>query len=640
MTPATARVLLALALLGWGAAVVVNPPGPYTIDEVIYLFAIEAWAETGRMVVETGFERFPADGLRLLFLVEGRGGLVPQYPSGFAILAAPVFEVAGIRGVMALNFAAALAVLGLTVALGHRLAGPSVGWTAGALLAGGTFLLDYAIGVWPHALTLAGTTAAVLAVIVAVERQAAADDPVPGGWGLGLLAGLAVGAGLNLRVDAVLILPPLGLWVLLVAKRPWPVLIGLTVGLLPGVALATWLNWAKFGVALPISYGPDRGSSTNPLRYLTLGLGLAAGFAALLLWRTAGRPRAVAWAALGLAAAGGAAAVAIFPQAADLARRAVAGAYALGIDLRAYPARETDPFVAFKDGVPLFIGTMKQALLPSLPWLGLLALLFWPRAGGTAPSERRYLGLMALVTGLVALPFLPTAWHGGLSNTLRYFLPLVPLLAVAGALAIDRLTAGPGKLRPAALMLPALLLLGALIWALVTDPFQGLATLEYRAPLWLGLALAGVAAVHGGLLWRGAGRPAALTGGAVRAATVAGAALVVVSVGLYDLSVSMYRRDAGIPEPGAYAALPFPALVLGPDLADLRALVPRADAYVAMAPWKEPSVARAVLLEAEAAGLSIVALDPFMTDTLSAANPDFRVEPLPAPEGASVLFRP
>ena len=65
---------------------------------------------------------------------------------------------------MALNTLAFLATAWMVFTLAHRRSGdPATGWLAAAVFVVGGYSIEYAQGLWPHSLTAALCTAAVLA---------------------------------------------------------------------------------------------------------------------------------------------------------------------------------------------------------------------------------------------------------------------------------------------------------------------------------------------------------------------------------------------------------------------------------------------------------------------------------------------
>ncbi|MCA0044224.1 hypothetical protein LA304_12035 [Celeribacter sp. ASW11-22] len=251
-------------------------------------------------------------------------------------------------------------------------------------------------------------------------------------WALG--GGLAFGIALNIRVDVIFVLPGLAVWIICFAKRPYQ-LIGLALlGMLPGVLLSSGLNWYKFGTMLPFSYGREdtagRGDSAST--YVMLVLNFLVLFAVLILirhWKSARRPFAIGAAVCAVGAA------LFYEPMTQFVGHVLHGIYVLGFDLRALDGiGEAIGTMDHGGGVVTYYGVHKKALVQSMPWLFLIPFAF-------VYGRRDYKGV-ALVTSICliyALPFAMQEWHGGKSNSLRYFLVLLPFVSFLAAFGVRTL---------------------------------------------------------------------------------------------------------------------------------------------------------------------------------------------------------
>ncbi len=413
-----AACLAGLSVLLLALAFAISP-GLYTIDELVYLIGAETMARTGTLSVENGWPAFGSDALKLWFLVDGPNGLAPQYPVGSALLGAPFVWALGPKGLIVLNALAGGAVLWLTYRLSLRLYGqPNAALAAVAILLATTFFADFALAVWPHMLATAFVLGAFLACVHGVDSadQRTANRALA-------LAGALAGLGFLVRADAVLVLPVIGAAILFHARKPIQTGVFTALGLLPSIAVASAANLQKFGTLNPLSYG-QAGGGTDPSRYLALAGLLGVGLLLLLAlrhvaWRPSWRPALwIGGLALGIAAL-------LVPQIGSPLVTYLDGAYALFVDLRT--AHDPRPGVDVMSwGMVSFFGLPKKALGQSLPWIGLIAVLLVAR---WRPEHRHaHLGLLAFV-GLWSLPFVLREWHGGYGLSLRYFIPMLPILA-------------------------------------------------------------------------------------------------------------------------------------------------------------------------------------------------------------------
>ncbi|MEM9778987.1 MAG: glycosyltransferase family 39 protein [Pseudomonadota bacterium] len=418
---------LALAIL---LSATVTSPGLFSIDELFYQLGAEAMAR-GALTIDNGYDAYASDNLRLFFLVAGPSGLVPQYPIGTALLGGALTPLLGDRALILSNALALALTLPVLHALARRLYGtPAIAGTAVLLFTFGSFAFEYAHGYWPHALSTFCVTLALLLTIRALDS--------PRGIPWAVLAGLMVGAGFLMRVDTVLILPAIGLVILIHGTMPLRLILAGAAGLMPGVAIAALANSQKFGTWNPISYGATEGGgidvSTYPVGWLIpLFLGLL-----LILTRRSRFTPLVVRTLLALAAV--LLALSLWWEASRDVWRAIAhGAHVLIVDLtQTRDARES--VVRTPDGGVSFWGLSKKALGQSMPWIGALLALFATRL--SAQARRGHLLILTAVV-IWSLPFLWQAWHGGLGSNMRYFLPVIPLICIAGAYVWVEVLSGP-----------------------------------------------------------------------------------------------------------------------------------------------------------------------------------------------------
>lgn len=416
-------VSLALALL---ASFLVSP-GLYNVDETIYVLGAGAIAQTGSFAVENGWQAYGSNDLRLWFLRPGPNGLVPQYPAGASLLAAPLLEHLGSRSFIVLNALASAVLVWLTYLTANLVFGARTAWLTIAILVFGTYIGEYALGVWPHAMS----AAAVMAGFYLALRACAVSGSLAVFWGVA--SGLVISAGFLIRLDTVLILPVIAVVALFTAKDLFRVIFGGTLGLLVGGLAAAIINKQKFGTLNPLSYGTGLSGATDYSTHLIAAVCAVVGLALLILVRQAGTiwvPRLKLGAIFVAVVAVGS--LFFHPGMRDLAEEVRVGIVSLGYDMTQSP--DVRPGIVGTPGdVRLFWGLPKKSLVQSLPWLGLLSILFfYPGPQG----QRKWLWIMVLAVAVWSLPFVPRAWHGGFGANMRYFLPVLPFLAILSAHAL------------------------------------------------------------------------------------------------------------------------------------------------------------------------------------------------------------
>ncbi|MEO1000902.1 MAG: hypothetical protein AAFW69_09945, partial [Pseudomonadota bacterium] len=499
-----------------------------------------------------------------------------------------------------------------------RRAGPR----AALILAAASPLVDYAIGIWPHAISLALVTGAAWALAVSVRD----DRPL-----LALLAGALLGAAINARVDALFAWPALVLWTLAMARRVPVTLLALAAGAVPFLLLASWANLAKWGDFSPISYGPATAHHASSFLQPLYIAGAAVAVALALAVRSpalgafaAARPRAVLAAGVGLVAA----AILLLPPLRTLAGELLWGAWVLGVNFQAYTRADASPgILADANGLLVFWGIHKKALTQSLPWIGLAiaALPLLARREGA-----RGAAFCLLPIGLWLFPFARTEWHGGLSASMRYLLPVVPYLAILAALGWARLARDAGEIR-----LPRVLILAlAAVLAVGVAPGLALGREAWSAIVqaYGTLALAAVVAA----LTLAALVQARFARAACHAALVAYTAAGVIAYG-YDLGVNQERRNFAERVAAGSRGLPPEALVVAHDPAHhLEKMVEDRGAVATLAPAQElvAAVDRAL-----AEGRPVYVQEFGLRDAILAARPGLAAVPAEGRDTSTELFR-
>jgi len=408
------------------AASLAIPAGFFSIDELIYALMAES-ATKGSLVIENGYSSFPSTALLVRFLVPGPDGSAPQYPSGYGFFALPFYSLLGIRGLFMMNSLAFAGSCWCTYSLARSIrCSKHTATLAWVILGGATYASEYGIAVWPHALAMLVVVAGQLAAFRAARQPSASLV-----WAV--LTGAVLGAGIMIRVDIILLAPGVLVWWLhkRSARRLIPVAL---IGMSPGVVVASWLNHLKFDSWSPLSYGRVAGSATlSAYAPLAFGVGLITGLVLLLhhlyVRRLLSRRIVTLIAGATIITCGA------FAQTRQLAVRMGHGLYVLLVDLQSYSRATDDPGVMKSDtGYLVFYGYLKRSLLQSLPYLGVLipALRTRRAQSGDAP-------FLGVVCTLWILPFALMEWHGGFSFNMRYFVPLLPGLAIITAFALARL---------------------------------------------------------------------------------------------------------------------------------------------------------------------------------------------------------
>lgn len=409
------RFYLHLWALGAALTLLVIP-GAFTIDEASYISTVMALRAGG--VTLPGTADLPSS--RALLYADPAPRVTgydvprpvpPRAPPLYAVAAWP-FSFGGWRGMVTLNTLCFLAVLAMVFEALARRGRPREAWLAAGALALAGYLLEYAVGLWPHCLNVAACLGALLTAAAARER----DRPA-----LAALAGVLVGFAAGVRYQSILYGAGIGLALLRSAagRRAVPAFL---LGLALPLAASSAINHARYGSWNPLSKG--RGYMARP------GTALAPG---------APRP------ALG-------------SRLARFAGETVGTAFARVVDFSVRPDPppiffETLTFLRYQDATGAWLasgGGLRKALVQSAPWAGLgfvALLLAWRRGGEDLPGGgiRRDAALVVgvVVVGISSFGYLR---HEGLCFNQRYFMDLLPLAAIGFGLGPAARLGGRGVL--------------------------------------------------------------------------------------------------------------------------------------------------------------------------------------------------
>lgn len=482
--------VLAMLLLGHLLfSVFTVAPGHFVSDEGIYHQMSKAFAEDNTLTLWQEYGEFPSPELRTWNHVTGKdGSLQSQYPYLHPVLAWPFYKMAGFRGLFALNAIAYAALAGICFLLGNRLwRDRRIAADAVILLTLGSYAWQYSQAAWSQTLSAAFLLAGVWLGVCAVQAGARREALLYG-WA----AGMAVGLGAGIRLDVFFMAPALFIPLLYDRAPRWRVAAAVLVGLLPGLLLLSLTNYAKFGTLQPLTYGRAAGSTSIAAYIPLLSMGLAVLAAAWIASRDTVWPAVVRHRlALSASVAVLAAAVAFLsPPIGAMLWRLARGAWILVADLSLIdPSAGGIAITRGPSGAIMYADTVKKALLQSLPWLpvAVLAAVGIPRDRATVFSH----AIPLLTVPAFVIVYGWFTWHGGYAFNLRYFVPLLPIFAIYGAMGIHMLLRGDDspKLRLAA-GLTAVVAGGAWLFMLFRDTeIEAIEAVTLKLPLLLAAVL-------------------------------------------------------------------------------------------------------------------------------------------------------
>ena len=455
------------------------PAMPFTMDGEIYYHMARAMADNGTLHIATNGGVDGAPALTKYLTIERDGYVYPQYPSGYAFLAAPFYLLLGLRGLIIMNAICAGLCLFFTHQIATRLSDEKTALWATWLFGATTFWSNYAFGIWPHMAALAFWLGAIWLTVNGDQIEDRRRQLVAIG-----LAGLLVGLGVNIRIDLILAAPAIFFWLRIFARpSDKPAAMIFLAALAPGLLIAAYLNMLKFGVFTPFSYGSVDGASAAT-SYLWIAPVLLIAVALMLLldlqdlaldtWRDAGPANVIAVASVLLLLA-----ILLAPGVRDV----IYGVYVLVINLQAHNAYQQQGVELNEYGQLMFWGYPKRAFIQSLPFLPLIILpaINFIRGQNVVAVSLCLLCIFAPIT-FYAL----NQWHGGGSYNMRYFLPALPFVSILSAFALTRLAeAMDGFERQSALIVATAGVATFFAFTFVSDSFPALEAPAALYPQWV-----------------------------------------------------------------------------------------------------------------------------------------------------------
>ena len=421
-------------------------PGPLSVDEAIYHWMGKSFSDSGRLDVWNGYKECPSPELHHRYIRARGDKLFPQYPSLFAVLAFPFYRVFGFFGLFVMNSFAFVGVVALSFLTARRLFRDlDLAVNSCLILILATFAWEYSQAAWPHAAALLGVMGSFFLSIEAYHSPNRVRAMV-----LAAASGAVGAIGLGMRLDGILVFPALILPFLFARPcRPAEALM-VGVGAVPALLPLVAINYIKFGVLDPFSYGEGPG-----VQVVSPWPVVAAAVVVIFAWiatrpactQTLGTHTRIAGVVAGVSAL---VAILLCTPAGPLLYRTMHDAYVCVVDIRTFP---TEVVVAARSsgGGVLYVGAHKKAFLQSMPFVVLLLIpllrIMKPDKDFTALTTLFLTPVIVIAFYSYSFPFHDT---GGLCLNTRYFLPGLPFVAILCVYAIKELkkTSGTTRLLP------------------------------------------------------------------------------------------------------------------------------------------------------------------------------------------------
>ena len=435
--------LIALLLVLAVVLLVTAPRGLFSIDESSYIASVTGLRD-GDLAIAASRGLAASPELYAFDAAPRSRPVTTPVTSASPPLFAPIaigFSVLGVRGLMALQIAAFLACAALVFGFVRRhTRRVDLAWIALATFLVGSFALEYAQAIWPHALAMA----LVMAAFDLASRIRGGSSP----WlAVGAGACVAIAAGVRYQNIAVVATVGAGLVIFAPRGRRRVALLAFCLGAAPCILASSAINHVRHDSWNPVSKGGT---------YLVI----------------AGEKTTRA----------------------NVVEQAITSTWSRVVDYTTWPAT-TAGLVEDATGAIRLDGRFKKALVQSSPWalIPLLAMVLALRRREPISREvRRELVAMGIVVGGTIGMFAVYGYrrHDGWSFNQRYLLEVMPLLASALAIALARV-----EFSLRALVAAASVVTVAVFTLLQLDDASWRSIVLMRAPIVLAFLAAGVFAV-------------------------------------------------------------------------------------------------------------------------------------------------
>jgi len=405
--------------------------GYFSVDDSGYHFMVKSFCEKGRLYVENGYEAFPSKELslgvhKLETMVIKDNKLFPKIPFLYTIIAAPFYLLLNIHGLILLNIISYIFILytiyKITLLLfeNKRIAFISI-----HLFFLGTFVFEYAIGIWPHVINLLLIMISCYISLLLIKMGKNKKSFL-----LSFILGFILFFNFGIRMDSILTIIVIFSLILIFDDFPFYKVSSILMGGILPVTAMCFINKLRFGSFDVMSY------TNKAVPNVVLFIGLVAAISLLLIVRSLknkihfNRKSIYFFLCISL--------VLILPFYKDILRIAK-GTYILLFDLRIMPYIKS-LHRDFFGGVTR-AAILKKALFQSCPHMAvsIAAGILILKESINKKLNIKHTFLLIAMPIIYLLYFGYYKWIGGLCFNLRYYIPALPFLTILSAWYLDRL---------------------------------------------------------------------------------------------------------------------------------------------------------------------------------------------------------
>ena len=228
-------------------------PGLFSIDDVTYFLMAHSLARHHSFSIWNGYDEFKTTCFGIFEPVYYKNKMYGKYPPIYPIVAYPFYSLFGLKGLFYINIIS----FALTIFILYKFSNllfnnPKLSLSVISVYSLCTFSFEYAVGLWPHMLSVFLSLSAYLSFELSFLDDIRKKSFL-------ILSGLLTGISVGIRLQNIITAGIISLTILMFSKERLKNLFSFLLGLLPVITFIGYINHNRFGSIDPFSYGHYKG---------------------------------------------------------------------------------------------------------------------------------------------------------------------------------------------------------------------------------------------------------------------------------------------------------------------------------------------------------------------------------------------
>ncbi|MBI5375569.1 MAG: hypothetical protein HZA77_09045 [Candidatus Schekmanbacteria bacterium] len=223
-------------------------PSLFSIDDASYFLMAKSFNDSFSYRISNGYEEYKSTVFGVFQPVYYRNAMYAKYPPYYPIVAFPFYRVLGFQGLFLLNIISFAGALYFIYLIAMKLFDDRlVAARSVYLYALSTFAMEYAIGLWPHMLS-------VFLVMAGMYLFLSYFLPDKGSFSVLIASSALLSFSIGIRLLNLEFLVVAAMLILFVQRKIIPAIIFI-LSAVPSLLLQGAINSSRFGIFDPFSYG-------------------------------------------------------------------------------------------------------------------------------------------------------------------------------------------------------------------------------------------------------------------------------------------------------------------------------------------------------------------------------------------------